>query len=115
MSGPADVFVADMGSLDLDPTIDNGLVLYRITPVDGALAGTLVETGVAIDELGHWPQAPPHWLHFPDAIRFSRTNAETSAKPGWLKHSRNIAGWGDSPPASGWASHVRAVLSEATQ
>ena len=31
MSGPADVFVADMGSLGLDPTMDNGLVLYRIT------------------------------------------------------------------------------------
>ena len=115
MPGPVDAFARDMDSVGLDPTIDNGLVLYRIIPVDGELAGTDVETGVAIDELDHWPLAPPHWLHFPDTIRFSHTNAEISTKPGWLKHSRNIAGWGDSPPTSGWTSHVRAVLSEATR
>ena len=114
MLGHVGAFVTDMGSLGLNPTIDNGLVLYHITPIDGALAGTVVETGVAIDELDNWPQAPPHWLHFPESIRFSRTNAEISTRSGWLKHSRNISGWGDSPPASGWASHVRAVLSEVT-
>lgn len=115
MSSQWEVFVEAMERLGLAPSADNGLVLYRITPVEGALAGQLVETAVAVDELGHWPDAPPHWLHFPDSIRFSRTNTEPSSKPGWLKHSRNIAGWGDSPPASGWAGHVRAVLGEAIE
>ena len=113
MPSPREVFVADMANLGLDPTDDTDLILYYITPVDGALAGQLVETAVAVDELDHWPQAPPHWLHFPDSIRFPRTNTEPSSRPDWLKHSRNIAGWGDSPAGSGWASHVRAVLSEA--
>ena len=107
-------FVDDMARLGLDPTVEAELVIYRVTPIDGAHAGTEVETGVGLDELSSWPQVPPHWVHLPDSLRFSQTNTQPSPKSGWLMHSRQITGWGDALPAAGWASHVRAVLSEAT-
>ena len=72
-----------------------------------------METGVAVAELQSWPQVPPHWLHFPAAVEFLRTNIGASPKPGWASHSRQISGWGDAPAGIAWASHVRAVLSEA--
>ena len=106
-------FVDDMARLGLDPTVESGLVIYRVTPIDGARAGTELETGVGLDELSGWAQVPPHWVHLPDSVRFSQTNTQPSPKSGWLMHSRQITGWGDAPPAAGWASHVRAVLSEA--
>ena len=51
----------------------------------GALADQMVKTVVAVDVQGHWPDAPPHWLHFLDSIRFAGTNTEPSSKPGWLR------------------------------
>ena len=106
-------FVADMDELGFAPRVDAGLAVYGVEPVDGAHAGHLVETAVAVDELAMWPQAPPHWMHFPSSVRFARTNSKPSPKAGWLQHSRQIAGWGDAGPGIAWASHVRAVLSEA--
>ena len=106
-------FIDDMTELGLNLCVEAGLVIYQITPIDGAHAGVAVKTGVSAEELAPWPQAPPHWVHFPVGIIFRRTNSEPSAKPGWLMHSRQISGWGDAPPAIGWCSHVRAVLSEA--
>lgn len=107
-----DLFVEDMAALGLVPTLEGELVVYRVTPVDGALAGEPVATGIGMDELKSWPQIPPHWLHFPDSLRFGRTNSRASSKAGWSRHSRQIAGWGDAPAGVAWASHVRAVLSE---
>ena len=52
---------------------------------------------------------------FPDGVRFSQTNSQPSQKSGWLMHSRQITGWGDAPSGVAWASHVRAVLSEAVE
>ena len=107
-------FIDDLTRLGLGPTVEAGLVIYRIAPVEGAYAGIGVETGVSADELVPWPQAPPHWVHLPAAIGFPRTNTRVSTKPGWLMHSRYVIGWGDAPPGIWWASHVRAVLGEAT-
>ena len=104
----------DMTELGFSLTVEAGLVVYRITPVDGAHAGISVETGVSIDELSPWPQVSPHWIHFPADISFSRTNSKASPKQGWLKHSRQVSGWGDAPPGICWASHGRGFLSEAT-
>ena len=106
-------FFEDMAGLGLNPSVEAGLVTYQITAVEGAYAGVGVETGVSVDELTPWPQAPPHWVHFSASINFRVTNSQTSPKAGWLMHSRQISGWGDAPPAIGWCSHVRAVLSEA--
>ena len=107
-------FMDDMAELGFSLTVEAGLVVYRITPVDGAHAGIAVETGVSIDELSPWPQVSPHWIHFPADISFSRTNSKASPKQGWLMHSRQVSGWGDAPPGICWASHVRGFLSEAT-
>ena len=107
-------FVDDMAELGLDPTVEAELVVYGVTPIDGARAGTPVATGVSLEELASWPQVPPHWVHLPASVQFSQTNAQPSPKSGWLMHSRQITGWGDAPPAVGWVSHIRAVVSEAT-
>ena len=106
-------FMDDMAKLGLAPGEEAGLVICRVTPVGGAHAGTAVAVGVAVEELASWPQAPPHWIHLPSEISFARTNSEPSTKPGWQRHSRNSAGWGDAPAAVCWAAHLQAVLDEA--
>ena len=108
------VFIDDLTELGVNPRVEAELVIYRIEPVDGAHAGIAVETGVSVGELDPWPQAPPHWVHLPASIGFPETNRRASSKPAWLKHSRDIIGWGDAPPGVWWTSHVRAVLGEAT-
>lgn len=113
MEGGTRRFVDDITDLGLAPTVEAEVVIYRVTPIEGASAGTPLDTGVSIDELGSWPQVPPHWVHLPATVRFPQTNTQPSPKSGWLMHSRQITGWGDAPPAVGWVSHVRAVLSEA--
>ena len=106
-------FIDDMKKLGFNPTVEAGLVIYRITPIDGAHTGIEVDTGVGFDELAPWPQAPPHWIHLPKGVNFPRTNSQGSPKEGWLMHSRQLNGWGDAPAGVCWTSHVRAVLSEA--
>lgn len=92
----------------------HGLVLFPVVPIDGGLAGEDVDTAVDTAELGNWPGVPPHWVHLPAAITFSRTNSQSSSMPGWLRHSRSIKGWGDNPdPVAAWIAHVRAVLGDA--
>ena len=108
-------FMDGMTQLGFSPMEEAGLVVYRITPVDGAHAGIVVETGVSIDELAPWPQVPPHWIHLPKGVNFPRTNSQGSPKEGWLMHSRQLNGWGDAPAGVCWTSHVRAVLNEAIE
>ncbi len=107
-------FMDDMDRLGLNPRVEAGLVVYQITPADGAYAGVEVETGVSAEDLVSWPLAPPHWVHLSSDVTFSNTNSRQSTKQRWLKHSRQINGWGDAPPGICWASHVRSILSEAT-
>ena len=113
MSHGVQGFIDALAQLGLHPAVEAELVIYRIEPVDGGHGGTTVETGVSADELAPWPQVPPHWIHLPAGIGFPRTNSQESTKPGWLKHSREIIGWGDAQPGIWWISHVRAVLGEA--
>lgn len=108
-----DTYIQDMAQLDLQPTLEAELVVCKVVAVDGACGGKPVEIGISIGELQSWPQVPPHWLHFPAVVRFARTNSKPSPKSGWLMHSRQITGWGDAPAGVAWASHIRAVLSEA--
>ena len=75
-------FIDDMTKLGGVPRLEAGLVVYRVEPVDGAYAGIPVETGVGVDELSSWPLAPPHWIHFPSSVRFSRTNSQASPQTG---------------------------------
>ena len=113
MQAGVERFIHDMAGLGLEARLEAELVIYTVVAVDGAYAAKLVETGVSVGELQSWPQVPPHWLHFPDGVKFSQTNSQPSPKFGWLMHSRQITGWGDAPAGVAWASHVRAVLSEA--
>ena len=106
-------FTDAMAQLGLAPRVELGLIICCFTPVEGARAGESIEVGVSVDELAPWPQAPPHWIHLSSDIRFPRTNSRPSTEPGWLMHSRNVAGWGDAEPAAGWTSHLQAVLGEA--
>ena len=115
MQASVEAFMQTMTELGFGARIEAELVIYEVVAIDGAYAGYPVETGVSIGELGPWAQVPPHWLHFPEGIRFSRTNSQRSPKSGWIAHSRQITGWGDAPAGVAWASHVRAVLSEAVK
>ena len=113
MQTGVEAFIQDVTEFGFEAALEAELIIYKVVAVDGPLAGHAVETGVSVGEVEPWPQVPPHWLHFPDCIGFSRTNRQPSSKSGWSMHSRQISGWGDAPAAIAWASHVRAVLSEA--
>lgn len=104
-------FVGDLASLGIEAQVADGLVIYEIEAVRGAHAGAPVRTGVATAELQRWPAVPPHWVHLPDTVLFSRTNTQASLKSGWTAHSRNLEGWGsDANRARAWIAHVRAVV-----
>ena len=115
MQPPVQAFVDSMAKLGLSPVVEAELVICRITPAAGGRAGSAVEVGAAVDELGGWPQVPPHWIHLPVDVKFTNTNSERSTKAGWLRHSRNSSGWGDAPPEVCWTAHLQAVLSEVTK
>ena len=107
-------FIDGLRRAGAQPEHRDGLVSYVIETVEGAFAGDTMETAVEAGELNQWPVVPPHWVHFPDAVRFTSTNSQPSQRSGWLKHSRQIARWGnDADPARGWLAHVRSVLAEA--
>ena len=64
-----DAFIHDMTTLGFGATLEAELVVYRIVPVDGAYAGTPMETGVAVAELQSWPQVPPSLASLPGCRR----------------------------------------------
>lgn len=106
-------FIDEVAELGLRPKVEAELVICVVTPALGARAGTPVEVGVALDELQPWPQAPPYWVQLPSDISFTRTTTDASPKDGWVKHSRQIQGWGHAPAAVHWSSHIQAVLKDA--
>lgn len=119
MSVPSDSgvdgFVVGLQRCGLEPKVEAGVVTFSIDPVTGRHAGSSVLTGVGTEELAGWPVVPPHWVHLPGDVNFARSNTQASPISGWLKHSRQIAGWGNaSEPAQAWIAHVRAVVGEAT-
>ena len=111
---PVAAFVAGLRRLQTGPEVRDGLVRYRVEPVEGRHAGELVETAVEVAELAAWPVAPPHWIHLPADVRLPATNSQPSPRTGWLRHSRQIRGWGgDTDPERAWVAHVRGVLGAA--
>jgi hypothetical protein len=114
MSDPVEQFIAGLASLDAAPDRQGELVVYRTDALDGGHAGESLETAVEIAELVNWPIAPPHWIHLPAAVSFAHTNSQPSPLAGWLRHSRQINGWGTDPnPTQAWLAHVRGVVGEA--
>lgn len=109
-----DGFQAGLRRCGCSPEIKEGIVVFTVVPVGGGRAEILTQTGVAVAELGTWPAAPPHWVHFPDDVRFEHTNTKPSRISEWLKHSRQPQNWGNvSEPAQAWIAHVRGMLEEA--
>ena len=109
-----DGFLAGLKRCGCTPEIREGVVVFTIVPIGGSRAEVVTETGVAVDELGMWPAAPPHWVNLPGDVRFERTNTQPSPIPDWLKHSRQPQNWGNTQePAQAWIAHVRGMLEEA--
>ena len=110
-----DGFIAGLQRCGLTPVIRGAVVTFAVEAPTGPRAGTAIQTGVEITELQVWPTVPPHWVHLPANITFARTNSDANqCLPGWVRHSRQIAGWGDATePAQAWIAHVRGVLAEA--
>lgn len=109
-------FVADLAAQGCDPVVEAGVVKYRVTAVSGKHAGEVIETGVSVAELQHWPTTPAHWIHLPVHFQFAKTNADTNGcTPEWRRHSRNPGPWRlDRDPILIWLAHLRAVIGEAT-
>ena len=106
-------FIQDMARLGFEAILETDLVIYRVVAVDGAYAGRSVETGVSIGEIQPWPEVPPHWLHFPDTLRFLPNQLPTFFEV-WMADAQPADNrMGRRSPCVAWASHVRAVLSEA--
>ena len=76
-----EAFVEHMARLGLRPRVEAGLVIYDLEPVDGARAGMVVDTAVALDELARWPQVPPHWIHLPGDVTLARENPTWGYRP----------------------------------
>jgi hypothetical protein len=111
---PVATFVAGLRRQHTEPEVRGGLVIYRVEPVEGRYTGELVDTAVEVDELAAWPVAPPHWIHLPARVTLPATNSQQSTQAGWLRHSRQIRGWGgDADPERAWIAHVRGVLGAA--
>jgi hypothetical protein len=111
MSDPVSQFVAGLDSLAAAPGRRDTLVVYQVDVLAGRHCGQVIETGVEVAELANWPIAPPHWIHLPATVTFAQTNCQPTPVAGWLRHSRQITGWGTDPnPAQAWLAHVRGVL-----
>jgi hypothetical protein len=109
-----DGFISGLRECGIETSIRHGVVTFIVAAVDGALAGQAVEVGVSVDELGAWPAVPPHWVHLPPDVRFTRSNTQASELPGWVKHSRGANAWGDAGhPPQAYVAHLRAVVGEA--
>lgn len=109
-------FIADLADYGVTARSENNVVVYEIEAAAGARAGQLVLTGVGVDELQSWPAASPHWLHFPDEVKFPVMNVDGGQTlPGWIRHSWDNGFWTMSNhPAGAWLSWVRAVIGKAT-
>jgi len=110
-----DGFVAGLRRCGLTPVLDCAVVTFEVEVLGGPHTGRLVPTGVGVPELEAWPAVPPHWVHLPTDVPLTRTNSDVNETLfGWVRHSRQIAGWGDAEePTQAWVAHVRGVLAEA--
>jgi hypothetical protein len=109
-----DGFLAGLRRCGIDATVNTGIMVFTV--VAAARSGPLAtQTGVATAELAAWPAVPPHWAHFPAAVQFTHTNSrQDETLPGWVRHSRQINGWGDAEePAQAWLAHLRRILQDA--
>ena len=115
MTDGVEGFIADLAAWGVTAHVEGSTVVFPVRAVDGARAGEVTESGVALNELSAWPAIPPHWVHFPSTIRVPHAHPDQSdTLPDWTRHSRQIERWEQvTEPGRAWLGHVRAVLSEA--
>jgi hypothetical protein len=114
MAEAISLFAVGLDSLGAAPGHRGPFIVYRVDVLAGQHAGQVIETAVEAAELASWPVAPPHWIHLPSTVIFAHTNCQPSPITGWLRHSRQVSGWGTDPnPAQAWLAHVRGVLAQA--
>jgi hypothetical protein len=109
-----DGFIGGMRRCGIDATVNMSIVVFTV--VAAGRSGLLtIETGVATAELAAWSAVPPHWVHLPATVQLVSTNSNhDETLPGWVRHSRQVNGWGDAEePAQAWLAHVRRVLQDA--
>jgi hypothetical protein len=109
-----DTFIEGLRACGVDAAVSGDVVVFTV--VAAARSGPLpTPTGVAVSELAAWPAVPPHWVHLPATVQFAATNVSaTETLPGWVRHSRELKGWGDAEePAQAWLAHLRRVLLDA--
>lgn len=108
-----DAFVSGLAAQGVETERRSILVVYRLEPLVGARAGTLVETGVVDGELSGWPTAPPHWIHVPNDLNIA--GGQGSPLAGWSSYSRPHPGRLDAAPnpTQAWVAHVREFLGHA--
>ena len=111
-----DAFVAGLARQGIASERSEGLLVYRVVPVEGAYAGTEVETGIELAELDGWPRTPPHWIHLPSTLVIPSGSPNSTKRPGWTKYSRPHPGRLDAAtnPSREWVAHVRALIGTAT-
>jgi hypothetical protein len=110
-----DGFIADLGDFEVQARREGPAVLYDLEILDGARAGTTIHTGVSTNELGAWPAAPAHWLHFEIGTHFSQQGSTdaTDVVPGYARYSWDTAFWIPTDhPGRLWLAHVRAVIAK---
>lgn len=111
----AQAFIAGLAECGTEAVARDDVITFAVTPVSGGHAGLPTAVGVAVDELAGWPAIPPHWVHLPAMVTFAHTNEQPSTVPGWKKHSRGAAAWGNAEhPAQAYLGHVRSVLGDAS-
>ena len=99
MSDPVSQFVAGLDALAAAPGRRGPLVIYQVDVLAGQHSGQAIQT--ALQE--------PYIVQ--ERVTFAHTNAQPSPITGWLRHSRQLTGWGTDPnPAQAWLAHVRGVL-----
>lgn len=107
-------FANDLGAAGAPVDFRGGVVVFPVQAMGGARAGDIIECGFDESELHSWPLTPPHWIHVPSDVALPGGNQETSAMPGFTRHSRTVTGWDGAPvPARALLAHVRGVLDEA--
>jgi hypothetical protein len=107
-------FIAGLRVCGIDPAVDTGIVVFTVVAT-GRSGPLTTLTGVAAGELTAWSAVPPHWMHFPATVQFTKTNSsQQETLPGWVRHSRQVNGWGDAEePAQAWLAHLRRILQDA--
>ena len=110
-----DGFITGLRDCETAASVNTGIVVFTVVAA-GRSGPLTTQSGVAVAELTAWPAVPPHWVHFPAVVRFEATNLSTEETlPGWVRHSRDIRGWGDAEePAQAWQAHLRRVLEDAS-